>query len=229
MTIFDNFIIYNKNWPAVGNFFATALSKDADITTTKKRQGEKAQPLMSDEELVSASQRGDTNAFEKLIVRYQRQVFHLIYQMTNNAEVVEDIGQEVFIAAFKGIKDFHGKSSFFTWLYRIAINHCKNYLSASSRFQNFETRYRKEEPGEHVTEDYEENPQSLLLAKEFVEQLEDALAILPSEQRIALTLCEFQGLSYEEIADILECPVGTIRSRLSRARIALQDILDYTL
>lgn len=228
MTIFYNFID-NKNLSVVWNFFAAALSKDADIASVGKRQKEKAQALITDEELVSFSQRGDTNAFEKLIVRYQRQVFHLIYQMTNNAEVVEDIGQEVFIAAFKGIKDFHGKSSFFTWLYRIAINHCKNYLAASSRSQNFETRYRKEEPIEDVTEDYEENPQSLLLAKEFVEQLEEALATLPPEQRVVLTLCEFQGLSYEEIADILECPVGTIRSRLSRARTALQDILDHAL
>ncbi|GAK53701.1 RNA polymerase sigma factor [Candidatus Moduliflexus flocculans] len=228
MTIFYNFID-NKNLSVVWNFLAAALSKDADIASVGKRQKEKTQALMTDEELVSFSQRGDTNAFEKLIVRYQRQVFHLIYQMTNNAEVVEDIGQEVFIAAFKGIKDFHGKSSFFTWLYRIAINHCKNYLAASSRSQNFETRYRKEEPIEDVTEDYEENPQSLLLAKEFVEQLEEALATLPPEQRVVLTLCEFQGLSYEEIADILECPVGTIRSRLSRARTALQDILDHAL
>ncbi len=228
MTSFYNFSS-NKNFSIDGNFFATALSKNIEVVSSQKQQGGQAQSLMSDEELVSASQRGDTNAFEKLIVRYQRQVFHLIYQMTNNAEIVEDIGQEVFIAAFKGIRDFHGKSSFFTWLYRIAINHCKNYLAASSRFQNFETRYRKEEQAEEVTEDYEENPQSLLLAKEFVAQLEGALEKLPTEQRIVLTLCEFQGLSYEAIAEILECPVGTIRSRLSRARIALQDILDHTL
>ena len=228
MTSFYIFVS-NKNFSIGGNFFATALSKNVEVISSRKKQGEQAQSLMSDEELVSASQRGDTNAFEKLIVRYQRQVFHLIYQMTNNAEVVEDIGQEVFIAAFKGMRDFHGKSSFFTWLYRIAINQCKNYLAASSRSQNFETRYRKEEPVDDVTEDYEENPQSLLLAKEFVAQLEGALEKMPTEQRIVLTLCEFQGLSYEEIAEILECPVGTIRSRLSRARTALQDILDHTL
>ncbi len=228
MTTFNN-LINNKNLLVAWNFFATTLSKNVDIVSVPKVGEGEGHTLITDEELVSFSQRGDTNAFEKLIVRYQRQVFHLIYQMTNNAEVVEDIGQDVFIAAFKGIKDFHGKSSFFTWLYRIAINHCKNYLAASTRIQNFESRYRKEESLDEITEDYEENPQSLLLAKEFVEQLKDALAILPPEQRVVLTLCEFQGLSYEEIADILECPVGTVRSRLSRARTALQDILDHTL
>ncbi len=191
-----------------------------------KPQQEVVQPQISDEELVSSAQHGDTKAFEVLILRYQRQIFNLIYQMTHNVEVVEDIGQDVFIAAFRAIKDFQARSSFFTWLYRIAINHCKNYLTSSNRVQDLESRYRVEQSAEEGTEDYEKNPQHMLLAKEFVQQLEGSLASLPAEQRIVLTLCEFQGLSYQEIAEILECPIGTVRSRLSRARTALQEALD---
>lgn len=178
-----------------------------------------------DEQLVIASQQGDIQAFETLVLRYQRQVFSLIYQMTRNVEVVEDIGQDVFIAAFKAIKDFKAKSSFFTWLYRIAINHCKNYLTASTRSQDIEQRYQREQDPEDFSENQDRDPQSMLLAKEFVEQMEDAIMSLPEEQRIVLRLCEFEGLSYQEIADILECPIGTVRSRLSRARTALQETL----
>ncbi len=148
--------------------------------------------------------------------------------MTNNAEVVEDIGQDVFVAAFKSLKDFQAKSSFFTWLYRIAVNQCKNYLVASSRFQNMEARYRSQQKAEvkDAREDDEKNPQNMLLAKEFAERLDGAIAKLPEEQRVALILCEFQGLSYQEMSEILDCPVGTVRSRLARARIALQAVLE---
>ena len=192
----------------------------------RQTQGNASQTHVPDEKLVSASQRGDTKAFESLILRYQRQIFNLIYQMTRNAEVVEDIGQDVFVAAFRAIKDFKAKSSFFTWLYRIAINHCKNYLLSSARTQDLEARYRIEQHPEENSNDYERNPQNTLLAKEFVEQFEGALEVLPAEQRIVLTLCEFQGLSYQEISEILDCPIGTVRSRLSRARTTLQDELD---
>lgn len=178
-----------------------------------------------DEQLVVASQHGDLQAFEILVVRYQRQIFNLIYQMTHNADVIEDIGQEVFMAAFKAMNTFQAKSSFFTWLYRIAINHCKNYLTASSRAQNAEKRYRKEHVAVELSDDDNKNPQHQLLAKEFVEQIEEAIGALPEEQRMVLTLCEFEGLSYQEIAEILDCPIGTIRSRLSRARTTLQEML----
>lgn len=211
----------------MGNLSEPLLSKNAGATDFAKQDA--VQAKIPDEKLVSASQRGDTKAFETLILRYQRQIFNLIYQMTHNVEVVEDIGQDVFIAAFKAIKNFQAKSSFFTWLYRIAINHCKNYLASASRNRDVENRYRLEQPvGGFPTENYERNPQSMLLAKEFVERMEDALALLPAEQRVVITLCEFHGLSYQEIAEILECPIGTVRSRLSRARTALQETLgDY--
>lgn len=211
----------------IGNFSDSLLSKNAG-DAKERFQGGNTQAHIPDERLVSASQRGDTKAFEVLILRYQRQIFNLIYQMTHDVEVVEDIGQDVFIAAFKAIKDFKAKSSFFTWLYRIAINHCKNYRTSSSRAQDAEKRYQKEQRAGEILEPQDRDPQRMLLAKEFLEKMEDALACLPVEQRVVLALCEFQGLSYQEIAEILECPIGTVRSRLSRARSALQDILgDY--
>ena len=200
------------------------LSNDKNAVD-KTVKGETTNAPAPDEQLVIASQQGDIEAFEVLVRRYQRQIFSLIYQMTRNVEVVEDIGQDVFIAAFKAIKDFKAKSSFFTWLYRIAINHCKNYLTASARTQDIEQRYQKEQNPEELSENQERDPQSMLLAKEFVEQMENAIMSLPEEQRVVLRLCEFEGLSYQEIADVLECPIGTVRSRLSRARTALQETL----
>jgi RNA polymerase sigma-70 factor (ECF subfamily) len=218
---------YTKKLFVHGNLHASLLSNDSSSANSAKKaiQQEKAQSQHSDEDLVAASQRGDTKAFELLILRYQRQIFNLIYQMTHNAEIVEDIGQDVFVAAFRAIKDFQSKSSFFTWLYRIAINHCKNYLASSTRAQDFETRYQIDQDIDEGSDDYEKDPANRLLAKEFVEQLEEALTQLPSEQRIVLTLCEFQGLSYQEISEILDCPIGTVRSRLSRARTTLQEAL----
>ncbi len=224
MTIRANFR-YSKKLFFLWNLSVSLLSNDADGVMGQARN-KASQSRVSDEKLVSASQRGDAEAFETLIFRYQRQIFNLIYQMTHNTEVVEDIGQDVFIAAFKAINDFQAKSSFFTWLYRIAINHCKNYLTSSARTQDLEAQYRVEQYPEENGNDYEKNPQSTLLAKEFVEQFEEALEILPAEQRIVLTLCEFQGLSYQKISEILDCPIGTVRSRLSRARAALQEGLD---
>ena len=149
----------------------------------------------------------------------------LIYQMTHNVEVVEDIAQDVFVAAFRAIKNFQAKSSFFTWLYRIAINHCKNYLTSSRRAQEIEQRYQWEYLPHGEKEQQKRTPQSTLLAKEFVQQMETAVESLPEEQRLVLVLCEFEGLSYQEIAETLECPIGTVRSRLSRARTALQKLL----
>ena len=189
MTIRANFR-YSKKLFFFWNPGVSLLSNDLDRDMWQS-QDEASQAQTSDEKLVSASQRGDTKAFETLILRYQRQIFNLIYQMTHNTEVVEDIGQDVFVAAFRAIKDFKAKSSFFTWLYRIAINHCKNYLTSSARTQDLEARYRVEQHPEENSNDYERNPQSTLLAKEFVEQFENALEVLPVEQRIVLALCEF--------------------------------------
>jgi len=217
-----------KNFPAVRNLQKVLLSKHQS-NSRFALQDDAASPSIPDEKLVYAAQQGDIQAFEQLILRYQRQIFSLIYQMTRNVEVVEDIGQDVFVAAFRAITGFQSKSSFFTWLYRIAINHCKNYTTSSNRAKEFEQRYQQEYRADGDNDGYVRTPQSTLLAKEFVEQMERALSMLPEEQRTVLVLCEFEGLSYQEIADVLECPVGTIRSRLSRARTTLQQVLGDTL
>jgi RNA polymerase sigma-70 factor, ECF subfamily len=214
---------YPKNFSTVGNL------KDVPLSNSESKGGNFAQGRavsvdIPDEELVRASQRGNVQAFEQLILRYQRPILSLIYQMTRNVEVVEDIGQEVFIASFRAIKDFQAKSSFFTWLYRIAINHCKNYLASANRAKEFVQQYQQEQAADGADDRHERTPQSTLLAKEFVQQMEQAVQVLPEEQRTVLILCEFEGLSYQEIADVLECPVGTVRSRLSRARMALQEM-----
>ena len=206
-----------KKFAAGRNLHAVHLSNHQDEGTADWANAE--------EQLVTASQQGDLQAFEALIGRYQRQIFSLIYQMTHDGEVVEDLAQDVFVAAFKAMKDFKAKSSFFTWLYRIAINHCKNYLTSVSRAQKVEQRYQREQYAAEASENQEKNPQNMLLAKEFVIRMEQAIAALPDEQRVVLMLCEFEGRSYQEIAAVLECPIGTVRSRLSRARIALQEIL----
>ena len=221
--MWDNFR-QRKNFPAVRNLHEIVLSNQ-QTDVDKIPEGGAVNTQVPDEELVLAAQRGDMKAFEVLIVRYQRQIFSLIYQMTHNAEVVEDIAQDVFVAAFKAICDFKAKSTFFTWLYRIAINHCKNYLTSSNRTQEIEHRYQREYSTEGDPENQERTPQSMLLAKEFVEQMEQAIHALPEEQQLVLTLCEFEGLSYQEIADVLDCPIGTVRSRLSRARTTLQETL----
>lgn len=207
---------------AEGNLRHERLSNDLNAVS-KDGEGGRVDAQTADEELVAAAQRGDVKAFESLVLRYQRQIFSLIYQMTRNVDVVEDIAQDVFVAAFKAIRDFQAKSSFFTWVYRIAINHCKNYLTSSTRAQELEQRYQREHNIEGEGEQHDVTPQSMLLAKEFVEQMEQAIQALPEEQRVVLMLCEFEGLSYQEIAEILECPIGTVRSRLSRARTTLQE------
>ena len=222
MSFSDNFK-HRKKFSAVRNLNALHLSNNQNAMG-KTIDGKTTTPS-PDEHLVTASQQGDLNAFEVLILRYQRQIFSLIYQMTHDVEVVEDIAQDVFVAAFKAIKEFKAKSSFFTWLYRIAINHCKNYLTSATRVQEIEQRYQREQNAAGGSENQKQNPQSLFLAKEFVEQMEQAILSLPEEQRVVLMLCEFEGLSYQEIAEVLECPLGTVRSRLSRARTALQEIL----
>lgn len=207
------------------NLHQGTLSNNQNTVGHSEEGGVTPAQAADEEVLIAAAQRGDVKAFEALILRYQRQIFSLIYQMTHNVDVVEDIAQDVFVAAFRAIRDFQAKSSFFTWVYRIAINHCKNYLTASTRTQELKQRYQREHHIAEEGEQHDTTPQSMLLAKEFVEQMDQAIQALPEEQRVVLTLCEFEGLSYQEISDVLECPIGTVRSRLSRARTALQETL----
>jgi RNA polymerase sigma-70 factor (ECF subfamily) len=149
--------------------------------------------------------------------------------MTNNPDIVEDLAQEVFISAFKAIGEFKGNSSFFTWLYRIAINKCKNYLASSrGSLVPIGDRRLEAEPSLLQIADQRVNPQTALLTGELLERVDEALGSLPEDQREALVLYDLEGLSYQEIAEVLQCPIGTVRSRLARARAALKERLkDY--
>lgn len=177
----------------------------------------------SDQQLVERVQKGDKRAFDLLVIKYQHKIMGLISRYVNDNSEIEDVAQEAFIKAYRALPRFRGDSAFYTWLYRIAINTAKNYLVARSR----------RPPGKDVdVEDAEyfdsasslrdvENPENVLYGEELKLVVETAIKELPEDLRTAVSLREFDGLSYEDIADVMECPVGTVRSRIFRAREAI--------
>ncbi len=177
----------------------------------------------TDQQLVARVQKGDSRAFDMLVLKYQHKIFALIGRYVRDADEVQDVAQEAFIKAYKALPRFRGDSAFYTWLYRIAINTAKNYLVSRSR----------RPPGSDVdvadAEHYEsggalrdiENPENALFGNELKAVVERAISGLPDDLRTAVTLREFDGLSYEDIAEVMECPVGTVRSRIFRAREAI--------
>lgn len=180
----------------------------------------------TDQQLVARVQKGDSRAFDMLVLKYQHRIFSLISRYVRDADEVQDVAQEAFIKAYKALPGFRGESAFYTWLYRIAINTAKNYLVSRSR----------RPPGTDIElEDAEyhesgwglrdiENPENALFGAELKAVVDGAIGALPEDLRTAITLREFDGLSYEDIADIMDCPVGTVRSRIFRAREAI-DVL----
>ncbi len=174
----------------------------------------------TDKELVKRVQRGDQAAFDMLFARYQSKILSLIGRYVRDSEEVQDVAQEAFIKAYRALPRFRGDSAFYTWLYRIAINTAKNHLVARSRrppatdVDVEDADYRDDADMLRETED----PESALARDELSDTINQALIDLPDDLRSALTLREFDGLSYDQIADILECPVGTVRSRIFRAR-----------
>lgn len=177
----------------------------------------------TDKELVRRVRRGDAAAFDLLYLRYQHKVQALIGRYLTRPEDVEDIAQETFIKAYRALPRFRGESAFYTWLYRIAVNTAKNHLSA--RHQRVQTVELDAEEGDGVdlpaALKQEDTPEDALRSDELKAAIDDALAALPEDLRSALTLREFNGLSYAQIADVLACPVGTVRSRIFRAREAV--------
>ncbi len=179
----------------------------------------------TDQQLVARVQKGDTRAFDLLVLKYQHKILGLISRYVHDADEVQDVAQEAFIKAFRALPRFRGDSAFYTWLYRIAINTAKNHLVSRSR----------RPPGTDVdvedAEYYEgggalrdiENPENALFGAELKSVVEAAIGNLPDDLRTAVTLREFDGLSYEDIADIMDCPVGTVRSRIFRAREAIDN------
>ena len=176
-----------------------------------------------DQQLIERIQRGDKNAFNLLVRKYQHKVVSLVSRYVNNPGDIPDVAQETFIKAYRAIPDFRGESAFYTWLYRIAVNTAKNYIVAQGRrppdmdvdSQDAET-YEGAESLHEVA-----NPENLMLSDEIRAEVASALASLPEDLRTAITLREIEGLSYEEIAEVMECPVGTVRSRIFRAREAI--------
>jgi RNA polymerase sigma-70 factor (ECF subfamily) len=177
-----------------------------------------------DQQLVERAQRGDKHAFELLVAKYQRRLGRLISRFVRNAAEVEDVTQEAFIKAYRALPAFRGDSAFYTWLYRIGINTAKNHLVAQGRRAPASTPFDTEE-----AEDFEDaallhevaTPENELMSKQVVEVVNASLQELPDDLRTALTLREIEGLSYEEIAAVMDCPIGTVRSRIFRAREAI--------
>jgi RNA polymerase sigma-70 factor, ECF subfamily len=177
-----------------------------------------------DQQLVERAQRGDKRAFELLVAKYQRKLGRLLSRMVRDPAEVEDVTQEAFIKAYRALPSFRGDSAFYTWLYRIAINTAKNYLVALGRRAPTTTEFDNED-----AENFEEaeglrdsaTPESELHGKQIAATVNRAVEALPEDLRTAITLREIDGLSYEEIAGVMNCPIGTVRSRIFRAREAI--------
>ena len=180
-----------------------------------------------DQQLVLRAQQGDKRAYELLVMKYQRKLGRLLSRLVRDPAEVEDVTQEAFIKAYRALPAFRGDSAFYTWLYRIAINTAKNYLVARGR-RPPESDISAEDAefmdGDHDLKDIE-SPERLMLRDEIEATVHRAIAALPEDLRTALTLREFDGLSYEDIAAVMQCPVGTVRSRIFRAREAVDKAL----
>jgi RNA polymerase sigma-70 factor (ECF subfamily) len=181
----------------------------------------------ADGPLVDRAKRGDQRAFEMLVVKYQRRIERLIGRMIRDADLVQDVAQESFIRAYRALPQFRGDSAFYTWLYRIAVNTAKKMLVELKRdplvtesaragsMQDDETSRIENEPS------HAETPEAALASKEIAATVNAAIDALSEDLRQAITLREIEGLSYEEIADVMNCPIGTVRSRIFRAREAI--------
>lgn len=176
----------------------------------------------TDQQLVKRAQRGDTRAFDLLVLKYQGRISALVSRFVQDSSEVEDVTQEAFIKAFRALPKFRGDSAFYTWLYRIATNAAKNYLVARGRRPSADADVDDAEyfdEGDALRDG--ETPENNFFGQELANVLKQTLDGLPEELRMALMLREFDGLSYEEIAEVMDCPVGTVRSRIFRAREAL--------
>jgi len=175
----------------------------------------------SDQMLVERCQKGDLSAFEVLVLKYQQNVFNLIYHLTSNGEQVEDLAQEVFLKAFKALGGFRGDSCFYTWLYRIAVNTCRNFIKFQRKRGSYESLGENPPEPEDIRL-HPQDPVHSLEIKELFGEIDKAISSLNPEYRTVITLRDIEGLSYDEIAQVLGCPVGTVRSRLFRARTELK-------
>jgi RNA polymerase sigma-70 factor, ECF subfamily len=186
----------------------------------------------ADQALVALAQAGDDRAYEMLVIKYQRRIERLVGRMVRDADIVQDIAQESFIRAWRALRNFRGEAQFYTWLYRIAVNTAKKHLMDMKRdpviteaalrgaqTEEDETSFADHPLNNRATDG--ETPESAYAAKEIAEAVNSAMDALPEELRQAITLRELEGLSYEEISEMMSCPIGTVRSRIFRAREAI--------
>jgi RNA polymerase sigma-70 factor, ECF subfamily len=197
------------------------------LAGSAKRKGAPVNAADADRALVERAQQGEARAFEMLVVKYQRRIERLISRMVRDVDLVQDVAQETFIRAYRALPQFRGESAFYTWLYRIAVNTAKKALVEMKRdpVLTESSRSRAAEDDETYRVDNElsdgETPEALLASKEIAATVNAAIDALSDELRQAITLREIEGLSYEEIADVMNCPIGTVRSRIFRAREAI--------
>lgn len=191
---------------------------------------------MSDKEidmaLVERVQRGDKGAYDLLVLKYQHKIGHMVTRYVHDVHESQDVTQEAFIKAYRGLKNFRGDSAFYTWLYRIAINTAKNHLVTMSRKisdTGIDAADAEQYDSGSALRD-NATPERVMATEEIARVVQDSIAALPDDLREAITLREFEGLSYEEIATAMDCPIGTVRSRIFRAReaidINLEPLLD---
>ena len=187
-----------------------------------------------DLELVRRVQAGDKAAFDVLVLKYQQKVINLVMRYVHDPHIAMDVSQESFIKAYRGLKNFRGDSAFYTWLYRISINTAKNYLVSKNRRMpddDIDAQEAEQYDGGGKLRDIS-TPEREALTEEIQMTVKNAIEVLPDDLKIAITLRELEGLSYEEISDVMDCPIGTVRSRIFRAResieIELAPLLDQT-
>lgn len=181
-----------------------------------------------DQLLVEKAQQGDRQAFDTLVAKYQRKLGRLVARLVKDSAEVEDVVQEAFIKAYRALPAFRGESAFYTWLYRIGVNTAKNYLVSQGRRAPTTTEFNNDEAETFSEGDLLrdiDTPESLLMTKQIGQTVNQAMDTLPEELRNAIVLREIEGLSYEEIAQIMGCPIGTVRSRIFRAREAVANKL----
>lgn len=182
----------------------------------------------TDQQIVERVQRGDKNAFALLVTKYQHKVAHLVARYVKNSGDVADVTQEAFIKAYRALPNFRGDSAFYTWLYRIAVNSAKNYLVAQGRkppANDVDADEADFYDGSDALKE-QNSPERSLMSEQLEKVLFDTVEQLPEDLRMAITLRELEGLSYEDIANVMDCPVGTVRSRIFRAREAIDKVLN---
>ncbi len=177
-----------------------------------------------DAKLVARVQAGDKAAFDLLVLKYQRKILRLLSRMLRDQSEIEDVMQEAFIKAYRALPQFRGDSAFYTWLYRIVINTARNWMASQARRPSSPSLYQSEdgETFDEIDNLIDNNtPESLLASQEIADSVNETIQALPAELRTAILLREIEGLSYEEIAQAMGCPIGTVRSRIFRAREAI--------